>query len=89
MMNFKKKISTIYRTKEIRKVFALSAFTLCLTTFVFSLQSCTETNRELPYLGQHDEIDGKKIYHQIPEFTFTNQDSITVTQDDFKDKVYV
>jgi protein SCO1/2 len=88
-MNLKIKISTIYHTKEARKVFTLSASVICLTALVLSLQSCTETNRELPYLGRHSEVDGKKVYHQIPEFIFTNQDSVTVTQDDFKDKIYV
>lgn len=62
---------------------------LTLLSFVFILNSCTETNRELPFLGQHDEVDGKTVYHQIPEFTFTNQDSVTVTEADFSDKIYV
>lgn len=54
-----------------------------------ALQSCTETNRELPYLGFHDEVDGKTVYHQIPDFSFINQDSVAITQQDFKDKIYV
>lgn len=61
----------------------------CLIVLAISLQNCTQTNRELPFLGQHEEIDGKTIYHQIPDFAFTNQDSVTITQADFKDKIYV
>ena len=61
----------------------------CVLSLVLNMTSCTETNRELPYLGRHDEANGKTVYHQIPEFKFTNQDSVTVTHEDFKDKIYV
>lgn len=64
------------------------SLTFGLVSLIF-IQGCTETNRELPYLGQHDEVDGKTVYHQIPEFSFTNQDSATITQENFTDKIYV
>nr|WP_242527914.1 SCO family protein [Muricauda sp. CAU 1633] len=31
----------------------------------------------------------KKKYHRIADFTFTNQNGQTITQDDYKDKIYV
>jgi protein SCO1/2 len=51
----------------------------------------------LPYLGPSEVvesiIDGEVIsdtlYHKIPDFSFINQLGDTVTQDDFKGKIYV
>jgi len=43
----------------------------------------------LPILGEKDEVDGKTIYHTIPDFSFINQDSVTITNETFKDKIYV
>ena len=63
------------------------------------LAGCTVEPRKtsLPILGLHDYqdviVDGKPvkdtIYHSIPEFSFINQDSISITKESFKDKVYV
>lgn len=53
--------------------------------------------KKLPYMGEPDVVkkvvDGKEmeetIYPVIPDFSFTNQEGQTVTQSDFKNKVYV
>lgn len=58
------------------------------TTLLFS---CGPTERKLPIYGERSpverEVDGKKvvdtIYHTIPNFSFLNQDSTTITQDFF------
>ena len=44
---------------------------------------------ELPILGQEKEVNGKMMQHQIPDFAFLNQDSVLVTNETFKDKIYV
>jgi len=57
----------------------------------------SKTDRKLPYIGQHSfterAVDGKTVvdtaYHRIPDFSFLNQDSATITQRDFEGKVYV
>ncbi|SEJ27143.1 protein SCO1/2 [Dyadobacter koreensis] len=67
-----------------------------LTMIIITVAAGCET-KKLPYLGEPDVvnkvIDGKekeeKIYPTIPDFSFTNQDKQTVTQADFKNKVYV
>lgn len=51
----------------------------------------------LPIMGRKEisekEINGEKVvdtvYHQIGDFSFINQDSIEVTQDTFKDQIYI
>ena len=48
-----------------------------------------EVEQKLPILGNRD-IDGiDTIYHQIPDFVFVNQDSLTVTNATFANKMYV
>lgn len=59
--------------------------------------SCTQSAKKLPILGRKEiknvEFDGKikadTIYHTIPDFSFINQDGEVVTQDTFKDKIYI
>lgn len=61
------------------------------------LASCSQKEDRLPILGRKEiksvTFDGKikadTIYHTIPDFSFTDQDGKTITQDSFKDKIYV
>ncbi len=66
------------------------------------LASCqTETNTtstvleevdgkiKLPILGEKEVVNGKTVYHTIPNFSFINQDSMLVTNATFKDQIYV
>ena len=60
--------------------------------------SCGNKNdKPLPVLGERQvielEVNGKKVadtaYHTIAPFRFVDQDSATITNDTFKDKIYV
>src|SRR5690606_29449897 len=71
----------------------LSAIAL---SFIFF--SCSGTSdKKLPIIGERETaervVDGKTIvdtiYHQIPAFTFLNQDSVEITDKDFDNKVYI
>jgi protein SCO1/2 len=44
---------------------------------------------DLPYLGNHNTVDGQTVYHQIRPFSFVNQDSAVVTNATFAGKIYV
>lgn len=67
-----------------------------LAVIILAIAASCET-RKLPYLGEPEVVkkvvDGKEkeetIYPAIPDFSFINQDKQTVTQTDFKGKVYV
>lgn len=67
---------------------------LCFMTI---LSSCSQTHKELPYLGNKETkettVDGKvvvdTIYHRIPDFEFINQDSVKITQEFIKGKIYI
>jgi protein SCO1/2 len=66
---------------------------------VFLILGCTEAKNsfELPVLGRPKivtrEVNGEMISdtlsHRIDRFSFVNQDSVIVTNDTFKDKIYV
>ncbi len=66
---------------------------------ILVLAACTSANRpyELPVYGQPDfverEVNGElvtdTIPHRIADFAFLDQDSIWITNDSFKDQVYV
>jgi protein SCO1/2 len=62
--------------------------TILLAYTIFML-ACTESERKLPILGERDVVNGDTIYATIPAFQFTNQDNISVTNDTYKDKIYV
>lgn len=59
-----------------------------LTGFLW-LMGCKEEKRVLPCIGIAQEINGKKIYPTVPDFSFINQDSQMITQNSFKDKIYI
>lgn len=71
----------------------LSAITLSSVLFACS----GKTEKKLPIIGERATeeriVDGQTfvdtIYHQIPAFTFLNQDSVEITGKDFDNQVYV
>jgi protein SCO1 len=60
-----------------------------LGVFVLFLSSCKNQNAKLPILGNSYVSGNDTIYPSIPDFKFVDQDSNYVTQEDFKNKVYV
>jgi len=61
-----------------------------LLTGCVLLASCAKKQEPpLPIFGER-EVEGKDtVYHTIADFKFVDQDSATVTNDTFKDKIYV
>jgi protein SCO1 len=64
-------------------------FICCFLLFIICF-SCEPKQEKLPILGNHSPNETKDtVYHQIPDFRFVNQDSEVVTNETFKDKIYV
>lgn len=62
---------------------------LCCTGFVVSCD-LLEKSEPLPYLGFHDiQGDDTIALHKIPDFRFQNQDSVWITNETYKDKIYI
>lgn len=54
------------------------------------VSSCIPTSSEpLPILGEKEVVDGVTKYHEISDFEFTNQHGATITNETFKDKIYL
>lgn len=53
------------------------------------LVACSERDKTLPILGNVEIVDGDTVYHQIPDFSFIDQDSQIITPSVFEDKLYV
>lgn len=59
--------------------------------------SCTEEQTKLPILGNTDVVYHEKdgvtiadtVYPKIPSFSFLNEDSIVVNNDNFKNKIWI
>lgn len=59
---------------------------LCFVAFT----SCKKQERkQLPILGQRSVVGSDTVYHTIAQFEFIDQDSATITNETFKDKIYV
>jgi len=71
------------------------AYKLVLILLVLSsVFSCgAERKQKLPILGRQEfkEVNGTldTIFHTIPDFSFVDQDSVTVTHETFEGKIYV
>ncbi|WP_276367006.1 SCO family protein [Chryseolinea sp. H1M3-3] len=61
-----------------------------LTTLSLLFSACTiEKEKPLPIFGERDIVGTDTIYHTIADFKFIDQDSAEVTNNTFKDKIYV
>ncbi|MCF0071063.1 SCO family protein [Dyadobacter sp. CY261] len=74
---------------------AVTKLFMTMSMAIVAFPACQ--TRKLPYMGEPEKIvktvGGKEVeelnYPAIPPFAFTNQDNRTVTELDFKDKIYV
>ena len=64
-------------------------FKFCIFSLVVFF-SCTSEQETLPILGNRDVLEnGDTVYHTIPDFSFVDQDSNIVTNETFKNKIYI
>jgi protein SCO1 len=54
--------------------------------FIFS---CVAKEEKLPIFGQREVVGTDTVYHRIAPFLFVDQDSSIITNDTFRDKIYV
>jgi protein SCO1/2 len=61
-----------------------------ISAFFLLLFSCTTKKvSPLPVFGEREIVGSDTVYHTIADFKFVDQDSAEVTNDTFKDKIYV
>jgi len=61
-------------------------FFFFLSLFIWS---CNSSNEPLPILSKKIIENGEIAYEKIPSFSFVNQDSNTITNQNFEHKIYV
>jgi protein SCO1/2 len=72
-----------YALNLIKSCFLLSAFCLLLS-------ACNSKQQgTLPIFGEREVEGTDTVYHTISDFKFVDQDSAEITNDTFKDKIYV
>lgn len=64
-------------------------FLLAIVGLSLVVAACTKPTENLPILGQRTVSGSDTIYHTIAPFQFVDQDSAIVTNETFKDKIYV
>lgn len=64
-------------------------YCLLLTANCLLLVGCFTKEKPLPIFGQRDVIGADTVYHTISKFSFVDQDSATITNETFRDKIYV
>jgi protein SCO1/2 len=58
--------------------------------FCFLAAACTDKKEvPLPIFGEREVVGTDTVYHTIGDFKFVDQDSATVTNETFQDKIYV
>ncbi|MEQ1588379.1 MAG: SCO family protein [Cyclobacteriaceae bacterium] len=62
---------------------------LLVVVFTSFLLSCGSKEEELPIFGQREVVGSDTVYHTIAPFAFLDQDSVWVTNDTFRDNIYV
>ncbi len=63
--------------------------TYCLLAALTLLISCSSREDRLPVLGERTVKGTDTIYHTIAPFHFVDQDSTVITNETFRDKIYV
>jgi len=52
-------------------------------------ETTSPSTSKLPILGQRDIVGGDTVFHKISDFSFVDQDSQTVNNQTFADKIYI
>jgi protein SCO1/2 len=67
-----------------------TAFLPAFFTLCFLLSACIgKKETPLPIFGEREVAGTDTVYHKIADFKFVNQDSAIVTNETFRDKIYV
>jgi protein SCO1 len=53
------------------------------------LFNCSTKEKSLPIFGERDVVGQDTVYHTIAHFEFIDQDSARITNETFKDKIYI
>lgn len=64
-------------------------YQMLIVISIILLSSCQVRETKLPIYGEREVVGTDTVYHTIAPFAFVDQDSAWVTNETFKDKIYV
>lgn len=88
MMKYKKVMRLDWRLNAGNLMLA-SRLIFGIGVFGFLFMSCGGKEEKLPIFGQREVAGTDTVYHTIAPFAFVDQDSLWVTNNTFKDNIYV
>lgn len=69
--------------------FGVQSVFVLMCGLLLTISCITKKEERLPIIGERSVSGKDTVYHQIANFKFVNQDSVTVTNETFSDKIYV
>jgi protein SCO1/2 len=69
--------------------FSIINYQLSILILSALLVACNPAEPKLPVFGEREVVGTDTVYHTIADFQFVNQDSVVITNETFKDKIYV
>jgi protein SCO1/2 len=65
------------------------AMRLVVIGFALAIAACSKPEPRLPIFGEREVQGTDTVYHKVADFKFVDQDSAEVTNETFRDKIYV
>lgn len=66
-----------------------SGYVIALTAVIFLSGCITKKDPPLPVFGEREVVGKDTVHHKIADFKFVDQDSAIITNETFKNKIYV
>ena len=71
------------------KSFQFKSLSAVAVVLAVALGACSKKNEKLPIFGEREMKGTDTLFHTIAPFSFVDQDSVVITNETFKGKIYV
>lgn len=71
------------------KSFQFKSLSAVAVVLAIALGACSKKNEKLPIFGEREMKGTDTLFHTIAPFSFVDQDSVVITNETFKGKIYV
>lgn len=71
------------------KSFQFKSLSAVAFVLAIALGACSKKNEKLPIFGEREMKGTDTLFHTIAPFSFVDQDSVVITNETFKGKIYV
>lgn len=78
-----------YKVSNLKLAVSRIRYQMLIVISIALFSSCQVRETKLPIYGEREVVGTDTVYHTIAPFAFVDQDSAWVTNETFKDKIYV